>query len=97
MPRAQLSFKRERNKEIRRNRLEEKLRNYEHYAEIEELVDPLTKMLNAYGEKKLSIGNQTLDVLKGNDGEAQAKSQSTLISKSFEFPQSIFSTPLTMP
>ena len=41
--------------------------------------------------KKLSIANQTLDVLKGNDGEAYAKTHHT--SKYLRFPQSIFSTP----
>ena len=81
----------------RRNRFEEKLRKKEYSDKIVELFDPLSKTLNAYGEKNFSIGNQALDVLKVKDGEAQANPQSSLTLKSFEFPQSIFSNPLTMP
>ena len=39
-------------KQNRRNRLEDKLRQQEYYGEIEELFDPLTKTLNDYNEKK---------------------------------------------
>ena len=38
-------------KEKRRNRLEEKLREQEFYGEIEELFDPLTITLKVYNEK----------------------------------------------
>ena len=45
------------------------------------LFDPPTQTLNAYNEKNLTIANQTLDVLNGNDVEAQAKPHDTLTSK----------------
>ena len=47
-------------KENRRNRLEEKLRNQEYYGEIEELVDPLFKNINANSEQNLALGKGTL-------------------------------------
>ena len=37
-------------KQNRRNRLEDKLRQQEYYGEIEELFDPLTKTLNDYND-----------------------------------------------
>ena len=60
----------------RRNRLEKNSRKQDYYGEIEELFDPLTKTLNAYREK-ISIANQTLETLKGNDGETWAKPHDT--------------------
>ena len=44
----------------RRNRLEDKLKQQEHYGEIEELFDPITKTLNANKEQNLALGEQTL-------------------------------------
>ena len=40
-----------------RNRLEENLRKQEYYGELEELLDHITKTLNAYCEKKLIIAS----------------------------------------
>ena len=40
-------------KQNRRNRLQDKLRQQEYYGKIEELFDPLTKTLKDYNEKKV--------------------------------------------
>ena len=37
-------------KQKRRNRLEDKLRQQEYYGDIDELFDPLTKILNTNSE-----------------------------------------------
>ena len=37
-------------KEIRERRFEDSLKQREYYCEIEELFDPLTKILNTHGE-----------------------------------------------
>ena len=55
-------------KQNRRNRLEDKLRQQEYYGEIEELFDPLTKTLNDYNEKK-SVNNQTLRAINWQNQE----------------------------
>ena len=47
-------------KQNRRNRLEDKLKQQEYYGEIEELSDPLTKTLNANNEHNLALSEQTL-------------------------------------
>ena len=47
-------------KQNRKNRLEDKLKQQEYYGEIEELFDPLTKTLNASNEHNLSLSEQTL-------------------------------------
>ena len=47
-------------KQKRRNRLEDKLKQQEYYGEIEELFDPLTKTLNANNEHNLALSEQTL-------------------------------------
>ena len=47
-------------KQNRRNRLEDKLKQHEYYGEIEELFDPLTKTLNENTERNLALGEQTL-------------------------------------
>ena len=54
-------------KQNRRNRLEDKLKQQEYYGEIEELFDPLTKTLNtnkeamqAENERNLALSEQTL-------------------------------------
>ena len=47
-------------KQNRRNRLEDKLKQQEYYGEIEDLFDPLTKTLNAYNEHNLALSEQTL-------------------------------------
>ena len=41
-------------------RLEDKLKQQEYSGEIEELIDPLTKTLNANNEQNLALGEQTL-------------------------------------
>ena len=47
-------------KQNRKNRLEDKLKQQEYYGEIEELFDPLTKTLNANSELNLALSEQTL-------------------------------------
>ena len=47
-------------KQNRRNRLEDKLKQQEYYGEIEELFDPLTKTLKANNENNLALSEQTL-------------------------------------
>ena len=46
-------------KENRKNRLEDKLKQQEYYADIEQSIDPLTKTLNANTERNLALGEQT--------------------------------------
>ena len=51
-------------KENRKNRLEDKLRQQEYYGEIDELFDPLTETLNTKNEQTLRAinwQNQGLD------------------------------------
>ena len=54
-------------KQNRRNRLEDNLKQQENYGEIKELFDPLTKTLNAnnetwlaHNEHNLALSEQTL-------------------------------------
>ena len=47
-------------KQNRRNRLEDNLKQQEFYAETEELFDPLTKTLNANNEHNLALSEQTI-------------------------------------
>ena len=47
-------------KQNRRNRLEDKLKQQEYYGEIEELFKPLTKTLKANSEHNLALSEQTL-------------------------------------
>ena len=47
-------------KQNRRNRLEDKLKQQEYYGEIEEIFDPLTKTLNANNEPNLALSEHTL-------------------------------------
>ena len=57
-------------KQNRRNRLEDKLKQQEYYGEIEELIDPLTKTIsetaskiNANNEQNLALSEQTLGAI----------------------------------
>ena len=56
-------------KQNRRNRLEDKLKQQEYYGEIEELFDPLTKTLNANNEQNLALGEQTLRAIDWQNQE----------------------------
>ena len=47
-------------KQNRRNRLEDKLRQQEYSGEIEELFDPLTKTLNTNNEAMQALQNQNI-------------------------------------
>ena len=47
-------------KQNRRNRLEDKLKQQEYYGEIEELFDPLTKTISENNERNLALSEQTL-------------------------------------
>ena len=53
-------------KQNRKNRLEDKLNQQEYYGEIEELFDPLTKILNTNAETMQALQNKTLAVLDSN-------------------------------
>ena len=50
-------------KQNRKNRLEDKLKQQEYYGEIEELFDPLTKTLYAHVEHNLPLNEQTLGAI----------------------------------
>ena len=56
-------------KQNRRNRLDDKLKQQEYYGEIEELFDPLTKTLNANNEQNLALSEQTLRAIDWQDQE----------------------------
>ena len=50
-------------KRNKRNRLEEKLRQQEHYGDMEDLFDPLKKTLITNSEAWQTLQNQTLEAL----------------------------------
>ena len=56
-------------KQNRRNRLEDKLKQQEYYGDIEELFDPLTKTLNANNEQNLALSEQTLRAIDWQNQE----------------------------
>ena len=63
-------------KQNRRNRLEDKLKQQEYYGEIEELFDPLTKtisetasQINANNERNLALSEQTLRAIDWQNQE----------------------------
>ena len=56
-------------KQNRRNRLEDNLKQQEYYGEIEELFDPLTKTLNENTERNLALGEQTLRAIDWQNQE----------------------------
>ena len=56
-------------KQNRRNRLEDKLKQQEYYGEIEELFDPLTKTSNANNEQNLALSEQTLRAIDWQNQE----------------------------
>ena len=56
-------------KQNRRNRLEDKLKQQEYYEDIEELFDPLTKTLNANTERNLALGEQTIRAIDWQNQE----------------------------
>ena len=56
-------------KENRKNRLEDKLKQQEYYGEIEELFDPLTKTLNTNSEHNLALSEQTLRAIDWQNQE----------------------------
>ena len=56
-------------KQNTRNRLEDKLKQQEYYGEIEELLDPLTKTLNANNEQNLALREQTLRAIDWQNQE----------------------------
>ena len=53
-------------KQNRRNRLEDKLRQQEYYGDIEDLFDPLTRTLNTNAEEMQALQNKTLAALDSN-------------------------------
>ena len=56
-------------KQNRRNRLEDKLKQQEYYGEIKEFFDPLTKTLNANNEHNLALSEQTLRAIDWQNQE----------------------------
>ena len=56
-------------KQNRKNRLEDKLKQQEYYGEIEELFDPLTKTINANNETWLAHIEQTLRAIDWQNQE----------------------------
>ena len=62
-------------KQNRRNRLEEKLRQQENYGYMEDLFDPLTKDLNTNSEARQTLQNQTLEALAYNTNVLKATKQ----------------------
>ena len=63
-------------KQNRRNRLEDKLKQQEYYGEIEELFDPLNKtisetasQINANNESNLALSEQTLRAIHWQNHE----------------------------
>ena len=53
-------------KQNRKNRLDDKLRQQENYGDIEELFDPVTKTLNTVSEEMQALQNKTLAALDSN-------------------------------
>ena len=93
-------------KQNRKNRLEDKLKQQEYYGEIEELFDPLTKTLNNNSEIQQAHQRQTMEAI----GETAAQigetglriEDNTNALKALEFSpvqQSGFSVrePITLP
>ena len=69
-------------KQNKRNRLEDKLKQQENYGEIEELSDPLTKtisetasQINANNEQNLALGEQTLRAIDWQNQELDKKTK----------------------
>ena len=63
-------------KQNRRNRLKDKLKQQEYYGEIEELLDPLTKtisetasQINANNDRNLALSEQTLRAIDWQNQE----------------------------
>ena len=56
-------------KQNRRNRLEDKLKQQEYYGEIEELFDPLTKTISENNEQNLALSEQTLRAIDWQNQE----------------------------
>ena len=66
-------------KQNRRNKLEDKLRQQKNYGETEELFDPLTKTLNtnseawqAHDETMQALQNKTLEALNLNNEQRRS-------------------------
>ena len=71
-------------KQNRRNRLEDKLKQQEYYGEIEELFDPLTKtisvtalQINANNEQNLALSEQTLGAIDWQNQELDKQTKMT--------------------
>ena len=56
-------------KQNRRNRLEDKLKQQEYYGEIKELFDPLTKTISENNERNLALSEQTLRAIDWQNQE----------------------------
>ena len=56
-------------KQNKKNRLEDKLKQQEYYGEIEDLFDPLTKTQNANNEHNLALSEQTLRAMDWQNQE----------------------------
>ena len=81
-----------REKQNRKNRLEDKLKQQEYYGEIKELCDPLTKTLNAnngaiqaQNEQNLAVGEQTLRAIEWRKKESDKQTGELIINEPKSF------------
>ena len=74
-------------KQNRKNRLEDKLKQQEFYCEIEDLFDPLTKLLNANNEHNLALSEQTLRAIdcQNQELDKQTRINTSIIVKVRKF------------
>ena len=62
-------------KQNRRNRLEDKLKQQEYYGEIVELFDPLTKTISENNERNLALSEQTLRAIDWQNQELDKQTE----------------------
>ena len=62
-------------KQNRRNRLEDKLKQQEYYGEIKDSFDSLTKILNANNEQNLALSEQTLRAIDWQNQELDKQTE----------------------
>ena len=80
-------------KQNRRHRLEDKLKQQEYFGEIKELFDPVTKTLNVNNEAMQALQNQTLAALKDNTNTLKSVEHQRHRQSSFLYDRAtLFST-----
>ena len=75
-------------KQNRKNRLEDKLKQQEYYGEIEKLFDLLTKALNANSEHNLALSEQTLRAIDWQNQELD-KQTKMIQQAGFQFNEAL--------